>query len=91
MTAEAAQIAGETSRARRWDDPSGLAASPIGSMRLPWWCDRLDGDRNASPLFPFDFPKMITFGGWLAGALLWHFAAMWLLVVNGLVYMRSGF
>lgn len=41
---------------------------------------------NASPLLPFTFPKQITIGGWLAGALLWHFAAMWLFVVNGLVY-----
>ena len=31
---------------------------------------------NASPLFGFTFPKPITLGGWLAGALLWHFAAM---------------
>ena len=46
---------------------------------------------NASPLFPFVFPKSITLGGWLAGALLWHFAAMWLLVVNGLVYVTLGF
>jgi thiosulfate reductase cytochrome b subunit len=45
---------------------------------------------NASPLFPFTFPKSITIGGWLAGALLWHFAAMWLLVVNGLVYLLLG-
>ena len=45
---------------------------------------------NASPLFPFTFPKSITLGGWLAGALLWHFAAMWLLVVNGLVYGMLG-
>jgi len=45
---------------------------------------------NASPLFPFVFPKSITIGGWLAGALLWHFAAMWLLVVNGLVYILLG-
>src|SRR5436305_12903273 len=42
---------------------------------------------NASPLFDFRFPSSITLGGWLAGALLWHFAAMWLLVVNGLVYL----
>jgi thiosulfate reductase cytochrome b subunit len=42
---------------------------------------------NASPLFPFLFPKSITLGGWLAGALLWHFAAMWLFVANGLVYV----
>jgi thiosulfate reductase cytochrome b subunit len=45
---------------------------------------------NASPLFPFAFPPAITLGGWLAGALLWHFAAMWVLAVNGLVYMMLG-
>ena len=45
---------------------------------------------NASPLFGFTFPHSITLGGWLAGALLWHFAAMWLLVVNGLVYVTLG-
>jgi thiosulfate reductase cytochrome b subunit len=45
---------------------------------------------NASPLFPFMFPPAITLGGWLAGALLWHFAAMWLLAVNGLVYVVLG-
>jgi thiosulfate reductase cytochrome b subunit len=45
---------------------------------------------NASPLFPFVFPDAITIGGWLAGALDWHFAAMWLLVVNGLVYLGLG-
>ena len=46
---------------------------------------------NASPLFPFIFPRGITLGGWLAGALLWHFAAMWVLVINGLVYLTLGF
>ena len=45
---------------------------------------------DASPLFPFTFPSAITLGEWLAGALLWHFAAMWLLVVNGLVYVGLG-
>jgi len=45
---------------------------------------------NASPLFPFTFPRSITLGGWLAGALLWHFAAMWVLAVNGLVYLVLG-
>jgi thiosulfate reductase cytochrome b subunit len=45
---------------------------------------------NASPLFPFHYPRAITLGGWLAGALLWHFAAMWLLVANGLVYFSLG-
>jgi len=46
---------------------------------------------NASPLFPFRFPHAITLGGWLAGALLWHFAAMWILMLNGLVYVTLGF
>jgi thiosulfate reductase cytochrome b subunit len=46
---------------------------------------------NASPLFSFSFPGSITLGGWLGGALLWHFAAMWLLMVNGLIYLAFGF
>lgn len=45
---------------------------------------------DASPLFGFTFPDSISLGGWLAGALLWHFAAMWLLVANGLVYLTLG-
>ena len=45
---------------------------------------------NASPLFGFTYPKSITLGGWLAGALLWHFAAMWLLAVNGFIYVALG-
>jgi thiosulfate reductase cytochrome b subunit len=45
---------------------------------------------NASPLFGFKFPNEITLGGWLAGALQWHFAAMWLLVLNGIVYVTYG-
>jgi len=32
-------------------------------------------------------PSWLTFGGWLAGARNWHFAAMWVLVLNGLVYL----
>src|SRR6185437_4612193 len=46
---------------------------------------------NASPLFrSLTFSPSITLGGWLAGGLLWHFAAMWLLMVNGLVYLITG-
>lgn len=41
---------------------------------------------NASPIYHFVFPKSVTIGGWLGGALLWHFAAMWVLVANGLLY-----
>jgi Ni/Fe-hydrogenase b-type cytochrome subunit len=32
-------------------------------------------------------PASLTFGGWLAGARNWHFAMMWVLVVNGFVYL----
>jgi thiosulfate reductase cytochrome b subunit len=39
------------------------------------------------PLAHHPAPAWLTFGGWLAGARHWHFAAMWLLVVNGLVYL----
>src|ERR1700728_975219 len=46
---------------------------------------------NASPLFAFRFSHSITLGDWLGGALLWHFAAMWLLMVNGLAYLTLGF
>ena len=45
---------------------------------------------NASPLFGFEFPYPITLGGWLAGALQWHFAGMWLFAINGLVYLLYG-
>jgi thiosulfate reductase cytochrome b subunit len=47
---------------------------------------------DASPLFSFiHFNSSVTLGGWLGGALLWHFAAMWLLMINGLVYLITGF
>jgi thiosulfate reductase cytochrome b subunit len=45
---------------------------------------------NASPLFGFRFPNDWTLGGWLAGALQWHFAAMWLVAAAGLVYVTYG-
>src|SRR5215217_8214125 len=45
---------------------------------------------NADPFLGFRFPDTWTLGGWLAGALQWHFAAMWLLALNGLVYLTYG-
>ena len=47
---------------------------------------------DASPIFPvLRFPSAITLGSWLGGALLWHFAVMWLLVANFLVYLGLNF
>ena len=48
------------------------------------------GIYNASPLFGFTFPRWATLGGWLGGAIAWHFAVMWLLVANGLLYLVWG-
>ncbi len=65
-------------------------------MRITHWLNALavlvlvaSGWRiyNAAPFFPFEIPAVITLGGWLGGALQWHFAAMWLLAANGLVYL----
>jgi len=70
-----------------------------GVVRITHWLNALailvmvaSGWRiyNASPLFDFRFPRDLTLGGWLAGALQWHFAAMWLLAINGLVYLAYG-
>src|SRR5438105_10751796 len=57
---------------------------------------------NSEPIFPFHFPIALTLGGsfdgsvdlhnedGLAGALQWHFAGMWLLTINGIVYLVYG-
>ena len=42
---------------------------------------------NAAPFFDFVIPSGLTLGGWLGGALQWHFAAMWLLAANGVLYL----
>jgi thiosulfate reductase cytochrome b subunit len=55
---------------------------------------------NASPQFapkggtfrwwPWEgtpIPANLTFGGWLGGARHWHFAMMWVLAINALVYV----
>ena len=42
---------------------------------------------NATAFLGLVIPKNITLGGWLGGALQWHFAAMWVLALNGLLYL----
>lgn len=77
----------------------GMAVHPL-AVRIAHWVNVIavvvmvtSGWRiyNAAPLFPFKFPSVVTIGGWLGGGLQWHFAAMWLLVVNGLAYLVFGF
>ena len=45
---------------------------------------------NASPFLPFVFPQWLTIGEWLGGAVAWHLAAIWLLMLNGLAYLVWG-
>jgi len=45
---------------------------------------------NASPLFNFTFPPLVTIGGWLGAGIAWHLAFLWLLVANGLAYLIWG-
>jgi thiosulfate reductase cytochrome b subunit len=47
-------------------------------------------DRPLALPNPFEgsaLPEWMRLGGWLAGGLNWHFALMWLLFANGLVYL----
>jgi len=46
---------------------------------------------NAYPTLPFKVPRAITLGGWLGGATQWHFAAMLVLMMSGLIYVTYGF
>lgn len=94
MTAEATQIDSAAETAAR----ASVTIHPAW-LRITHWINAIavvamigSGWEiyNASPLFAFEFSKSITLGGWLGGALLWHFAAMWLFVVNGLVYVALG-
>ena len=45
---------------------------------------------DASPILPFVIPPAYTLGGWLAGGIAWHIAAMWVLMADGLVYLAWG-
>lgn len=50
------------------------------------------GIYNDSVLFGFlHFPRWMRVGGWAAESLLWHFAAMWVLAINGVIYLAYGF
>jgi len=40
---------------------------------------------NADPFWIAGFSSYLTLGGSLPGALMWHFAGMWLLATNGLI------
>ncbi|MBL1255328.1 cytochrome b/b6 domain-containing protein [Methylocystis sp. Sn-Cys] len=67
-------------RALHWIDAFAVIVMILSGWRI----------YDASPLYGFLFPAELTLGGWLAGALAWHFAAMWLLAANLLAYLLYG-
>lgn len=91
-TAKLVRVHPLTVRVTHWINAVAMAIM-IGSGWRIW---------NSSPIFDFSFPVAITLGGdvaasqdvhnetGLAGALQWHFAGMWLLAINGLVYVAYG-
>jgi thiosulfate reductase cytochrome b subunit len=46
---------------------------------------------TASPSLPLAFPRWTRLGGWLGGALAWHFSAMWVVGIDGAAYLAYGF
>jgi thiosulfate reductase cytochrome b subunit len=67
-------------RATHWMNAVAIVIMTLSGWRI----------YNASPIFDFKFPREITLGGWLGGAIQWHFAAMWLLMASGLIYVVYG-
>jgi thiosulfate reductase cytochrome b subunit len=97
-------MSSKTAEARTAHLPIASAAAAVhpGWVRITHWINVIamfvmitSGWRiyDASLLFGFVIPPAITIGdglSGLAGALLWHFAAMWLLVINGIIYLTWG-
>jgi thiosulfate reductase cytochrome b subunit len=67
-------------RVMHWINAAGIVVMVTSGWRI----------YDASPLFGFTFPREITLGGWLGGALQWHFAAMWLVIANTVAYLIYG-
>jgi thiosulfate reductase cytochrome b subunit len=78
-------------RATHWVSAVAIAVMAMSGLRIfnaaPFFARKGDA---AFALWPFEgmrAPAWLTIGGWLGGARHWHFAMMWLLVLNGAVYL----
>jgi len=78
-------------RATHWVSAVAVAIMAMSGLRIfnasPAFAPK---GRAPWPLWPFEgtpAPAWLTFGGWLGGARHWHFAMMWVLVLNGVVYL----
>jgi thiosulfate reductase cytochrome b subunit len=77
-------------RLTHWVNAVALALMVASGLRIFNAFPGFAPKGNTFCCYPFEgkpFPARLTFGGWLAGARHWHFAMMWLLVVNGLAYL----
>ena len=87
-----------TTRVTRRAD-TGRRLHPL-SVRVMHWTNAVAmlvmigsgwGIYNDSVIFGWlHFAHAIRLGGWAAKSLQWHFAGMWLLVLNGLAYLGYG-
>ena len=91
----------EGRKATRYEASSDRAHHTLGECGRPAGDDRIrTADFQCQPgvctkggnfpWWPWEgqaVPASLTFGGWLGGARHWHFAMMWLLVANALVYL----
>jgi Ni/Fe-hydrogenase b-type cytochrome subunit len=77
-------------RLTHWVNVAALAVMVTSGLRIfnayPAFAPR-GGTFCCYPFAGRPFDDWLTFGGWLAGARHWHFAAMWVLVANGLLYL----
>jgi thiosulfate reductase cytochrome b subunit len=77
-------------RITHWVNVVALAIMTASGLRIfnayPGFAPR-GGSFCCYPFAGRPIPAWLTFGSWLAGARHWHFAMMWVLAVNGLVYL----
>jgi thiosulfate reductase cytochrome b subunit len=77
-------------RVTHWVNVVAVALMAGSGMRIFNAYPRFARPGEHFRLYPWEgrpIPDWLTFGGWLAGARHWHFAAMWLLVANAVVYL----
>ena len=76
-------------RVTHWVNVVALTLMVGSGLRIFNAYPRFAARGEAFCCYPFDgaVPAWLTFGGWLAGARNWHFAMMWVLLLNGLVYL----
>lgn len=77
-------------RATHWVNALALLVMIGSGLRIFNAYPRFAARGESFCCFPAEglpIPAWLTFGGWLGGARNWHFAMMWLLALNGLVYV----